>query len=69
MKLSRKDDNCTIKTLYEKSGDSVKIKEPYEKYDLPIKAIDSEYIKSFEKNNNKKVFHYIHLKCATAKVR
>jgi integrase len=48
MKLSRKDDNCTIKTLYEKSGDSVKIKEPYEKYDLPIKAIDSEHIKNFK---------------------
>lgn len=48
MKMARKSDRVVIKSLFEKSQEAFLVKDEYRRYDLPIKAIDTEFVKSFK---------------------
>ena len=43
-----KADQPIIKTLFTKSDDCLNVLEDYQKYDMPIKAIDAEFMKDFK---------------------
>lgn len=48
MKSQKQDDQCTIKSLFDKSKSPFEVKEEFRKYDIPIKAINVEYAKDLK---------------------
>ncbi len=48
MKRAGRTAQVIIKTLFGKTNDGLNILEDYQKYDMPIKAIDSEFVKDYK---------------------
>lgn len=56
MKLAKKDDYQIIKTLFDQNGKDVfTVKGEYQKYDMPIKAFNVEFVKDFRAYLNQRM--------------